>query len=641
MLTIGFSTRNHNQDFIDYLKFTSGIKEVEVIEKINDGSKSLSEVYNEIIEESKNDIIVLCHDDIYFDSKKFGEKILSHFNKSEYGILGVAGTTSLPKSGQWWEDRTKMIGIVNHEDGDKKWESKYSKDFGSVPQKTVIVDGVFMGINKKRLKHNFDESVRGFHLYDLHFCFKNFVDGVKVGVIFNVRLTHKSVGKTNEQWEENRQIFAKTYENHLPKKISIDEDDQLDILFMVSSPENYLNELEKLVGRKQKVSLITDSIDHKIKKNLKKMGIVPNKISEIPGFKLGDGKSPVKTQSGVTKSIKGEYYRTQDVKYDIIFCDDKQYFDIIKTLYSSTPKIYRNLNNEFVAHNSIVEYVEDIQNIHKTIIDSLNKTEVIRPKVKILTGYSERGGSTVAFINLTNELNKSGVDCTMYGPHKWHLDKCKSDILSNYVLEKDDRLITHVLNLNERPPVNKVIYVSHEKWWYPLTKLNHYWDTAVFLHKQHREFYNDYKGSFEIIPNLKEKLIKGNKKDGVEMVGAVIGTIEDRKQTHISIQKAIDDGCVKVKIFGHIGNEEYFNQYVKPLMENPHVELCGFSENKQDMYDSIGRVYHMSKGEVACLVKDECYMTDTLFFGNKETDHDVSSLSNEEILTDWRKLLNI
>jgi hypothetical protein len=57
MITIGYSTREHNPKFIEYLKKSSGNKKIEVIEKINNGEKSLSEVYNEIIQESKTDIV--------------------------------------------------------------------------------------------------------------------------------------------------------------------------------------------------------------------------------------------------------------------------------------------------------------------------------------------------------------------------------------------------------------------------------------------------------------------------------------------------------------------------------------------------------------------------------------------------------
>jgi len=72
MITIGYSTRTSNPEYRDYLQKTCMYKEVQIIEKINNGEKSLSQVYNEIIDESKYDIVVLCHDDLEF--KKFHQK---------------------------------------------------------------------------------------------------------------------------------------------------------------------------------------------------------------------------------------------------------------------------------------------------------------------------------------------------------------------------------------------------------------------------------------------------------------------------------------------------------------------------------------------------------------------------------------
>ena len=102
MITVGYSTREHNPKFIEYLKKSSGFKKIEVIEKINNGEKSLSQVYNEILDEAKTDIVVLCHDDIYFDTNSWYYKLKTHFENSEYGILGVAGTTHMSETGRWW-----------------------------------------------------------------------------------------------------------------------------------------------------------------------------------------------------------------------------------------------------------------------------------------------------------------------------------------------------------------------------------------------------------------------------------------------------------------------------------------------------------------------------------------------------------
>lgn len=265
----------------------------------------------------------------------------------------------------------------------------------------------------------------------------------------------------------------------------------------------------------------------------------------------------------------------------------------------------------------------------------------MKNKIKIITGYSERGGSTTALINLTNFFNENGLDCTMYGPHDWHIGKCKSDNINKVSLDKSDRLIAHFLTLQKRPDVGKVLLSVHEKGWFPVGNIFCYWDEAIFLHEEHKKFHSAYTGKSRLIPNLKENLTSDNKKPNVENVCGIIGTIENRKQTHVSIQRALNDGCDKIIIYGKIGDESYFNTYVKPYLSDSRIELHGFTEKKQEMYDSIGRVYHSSLAEVACLVKDECYLTNTKFFGNSETEHEVSNLTNNEILQLWIETLNL
>jgi len=217
MITIGYCTKEFNSEYHDYLKSTCGVHKVEIIPFENPGTHSLTEAYNIILEKSSNDIVILCHDDIYFEKKNWGNKILKHFKRNtEYGILGAAGSKYLPKSGMWWEVNTEMFGIVNHESGGKKWTSKYSESKGSKLDDTVIVDGLFIAINKKNIKKKFNEEVKGFHFYDVDFSFRNFIEGVKIGVFYDIRITHLSVGQTNEQWDLNRRDFVERYKEHLP-----------------------------------------------------------------------------------------------------------------------------------------------------------------------------------------------------------------------------------------------------------------------------------------------------------------------------------------------------------------------------------------------------------------------------------------
>lgn len=217
MLSIGYCSKKIDPEFREYIEKSCGLHNVEVIPFENPGTYSLSEAYNIILEQSSNDIVVLCHDDIYFEKPNWGNKILKHFKRNpDYGIIGAAGSKYLPKSGMWWEINTEMFGIVNHEHQGKKWTSKYSESKGSKLDDTVIVDGLFIALNKNNIKRNFNEDVKGFHFYDVDFSFRNFLEGVKIGVFYDVRITHKSIGQTNEEWDKNRISFTERYRDNLP-----------------------------------------------------------------------------------------------------------------------------------------------------------------------------------------------------------------------------------------------------------------------------------------------------------------------------------------------------------------------------------------------------------------------------------------
>ena len=223
MITIIYSTHKdetYNNKFKQHLLQTVGLKNVQILEYTNYNQYSLTEVYNKGLNESVNDIIVFCHNDIIFEKEYWGKRVLEHFvKKPEYGILGVAGTSYYPSSGRWWDIQSEMIGQVYHQHEGKKWLSEYNKPFGSKIIDSVIVDGVFFAVKKSNLKTNFDESFTGFHFYDTSFCMSNHLSGVKVGTISNVPLTHLSIGTTNNQWEQNRLLFLEKYKENLPIKL--------------------------------------------------------------------------------------------------------------------------------------------------------------------------------------------------------------------------------------------------------------------------------------------------------------------------------------------------------------------------------------------------------------------------------------
>ena len=375
MITVGYSTREHNPKFIEYLKKSSGFKKIEVIEKINNGEKSLSQVYNEILEESKTDIVVLCHDDIYFDTTGWYHKIKTHFEKSDFGILGVAGTTNMPETGRWWDTRKNMIGIVNHENGGKKWTSKYSEDFGKSIAESVIVDGLFIVLSKSRIKHTFDEEFKGFHFYDIAFCYRNYLENVKVGVVTNIRITHKSIGQTNEQWEENRQFFVQKYGKNLPSKIPFDVNKRLKVLLSCISFRNftgselYVFELAKSLIKLNCNVTVLSQIGGPVTDMAKKLGIKCVSFENAPGFKLGDGQWGMNTPEGYKPSVPNMLYKISETDYDILHFQHKPVAERVLGMYPELPKIS-------AIHSEVISLEDPV------VDPTIKKYIAIRPEIK-------------------------------------------------------------------------------------------------------------------------------------------------------------------------------------------------------------------------------------------------------------------
>ena len=395
MITIGFSTRKIDDSFVELLKKSCGVPNPQIIPIENEGKYSLPEAYNMILEQATNDVVVLCHDDIYFDSKNWGSKILNHFKRnSDYGILGLAGSTQLPSSAKWWEDFSKMKGIVNHEHGGKKWESKYSASLGNQIDDVVLVDGLFIVLNTKNVKQKFNEEIKGFHFYDVDFSFRNFIEDVKIGVIYDVRVTHKSIGETNEQWEQNRIVFAEKHKDILPVKIKRNLTIDSPIKVLLSSlffktftgSEMYVYELARGLKKLNCEVTVLSDIEGPLSKLANQQGIKTLPFTNPPGFKLGDGKWGFNRPEGFVPSQPNMMYKMSEVNFDIIHVQHNPISQRACDMYPNIPKLSTihseviELENPYI-HESIKKYVcirPEIQNhiIEMFNIDKLN-TEVI------------------------------------------------------------------------------------------------------------------------------------------------------------------------------------------------------------------------------------------------------------------------
>jgi glycosyltransferase involved in cell wall biosynthesis len=320
-----------NESFKKHVIESCGIgKDCEVYCYKNFNEFSLSEVYNRALDEIDNtdSVFIFCHNDIEFNTEKWGKRLLHKFNNFDYQIIGVAGTTYMPETGRWWDDRSKMVGVVYHEQVGKKWSSEYSETFLGI-RPVITIDGLFMCVDPDEITTQFDESFSGFHFYDLGFCFPNYLDGVNVGVITDIRITHKSIGETNQQWEENRKQFVDMYKDYLPMK-HINED-KLRVLICCQFFQNYTGsevsnyELgRELVNQGCDVTLISTVVGDPLYSKAKKAGIKVFSLTNPPNY--------FPHQNGLV-FVKNE------ADFDIIHINHKPIGENILRMYQNTPAV--------------------------------------------------------------------------------------------------------------------------------------------------------------------------------------------------------------------------------------------------------------------------------------------------------------
>jgi glycosyltransferase involved in cell wall biosynthesis len=205
--------------------------------------------------------------------------------------------------------------------------------------------------------------------------------GVDIGVMYNIRLTHLSVGYTNEKWDENKIKFAEKYADSLPVKLPHNGKRKLNVLISCLSfktftgSELYVYELARnLLNQNCNVTVVSD-IGGPLTKMAVNLGIKVFHINEPPGFKLGDGKWGANTNDGYKVSEENKLYAVIPVNYDVIHIQHKPIAERICQLYPDIPKLYTVHSEvisleEPISHPSIKKYIA----IRESIAEYINKT---------------------------------------------------------------------------------------------------------------------------------------------------------------------------------------------------------------------------------------------------------------------------
>tara|TARA_R110002020_G_scaffold103564_1_gene242403 strand:+ start:159 stop:1031 length:873 start_codon:yes stop_codon:yes gene_type:complete len=188
----------------------------------SDNKYSIFQAYNKGLRKSRYAIVCFIHEDILFHTIGWGDSLIQIFLKSNFRLLGVAGSrvkSDVPSG--WWEQPkdSLVVNIIQHRlDGSREHINKGFNGKQDLENVSVL-DGVFLAFKKDSTLW-FNEKLSGFHNYDLSFCIDTLNAGYQIGVINNILIEHFSNGRIDNSWVNSSHRFHLEYRDSLPVSIN-------------------------------------------------------------------------------------------------------------------------------------------------------------------------------------------------------------------------------------------------------------------------------------------------------------------------------------------------------------------------------------------------------------------------------------
>ncbi len=186
--------------------------------RISDAT-GMADGYNRGVDRSTGDVLIFSHDDIEIISPDFAVVLLGRLRR--FDLIGLAGTDWICGPTWFQAGPPHLFGQVTHLNDPGTESNKFSVTIYGAPRRAIpniqAVDGLFMACRRPVFeKIRFDESIGGFHLYDVDFSFAAFNAGFALAVVNDIHAIHASNGKFDERWESSAAQFSKKWQLRLP-----------------------------------------------------------------------------------------------------------------------------------------------------------------------------------------------------------------------------------------------------------------------------------------------------------------------------------------------------------------------------------------------------------------------------------------
>lgn len=179
-------------------------------------ARSLAEGYNRGIERAQGDFLVFSHDDVDVVTPDVAPRIEAHL--ASFDVVGIAGTRRLIGGG-WYlaGDPYDFMLVISPHPQNGRPILLIEGTGPLVVDGVQALDGVFLAARAEVARAlRFDAvTFDHFHLYDLDFSFRAYLEGYRLAVCRDLLLVHASSGSFDPRWNEYRLRFEVKFAGRL------------------------------------------------------------------------------------------------------------------------------------------------------------------------------------------------------------------------------------------------------------------------------------------------------------------------------------------------------------------------------------------------------------------------------------------
>lgn len=226
MLSIVVCSRNKtlSKELFNNIINTVGVV-YEIITIDNSENKhSIFSAYNLGVTRSKYQFICFVHEDVFFHSLNWGDKVIAHLQNPNTGIIGLAGARLVTRVPAAWSGLLLKSENIIQSDHSGKKETEIFRiplNYDQSERSVIILDGVFMCMRRELMKKiHFDETLSGFHGYDFDISMQSTIHGYVNNVIYDIEFEHFSRGKADKVYYRNLISVFKKWESYLPEYLN-------------------------------------------------------------------------------------------------------------------------------------------------------------------------------------------------------------------------------------------------------------------------------------------------------------------------------------------------------------------------------------------------------------------------------------